>query len=82
MPLYNLVFAKACHISFELEHKSYWVIQKLNFDAKTCEKRRLLELNNMDEFRLDAYKNAAMYKEPTKLWYDKHILAQHFEPRH
>lgn len=76
------MFAKACHLSFELEHKPYKVIQKLNFAAKTCEKIRLLELNNMDEFRLDAYANATMYKERTKLWYDKHILARHFEPGH
>ncbi|KAK8499659.1 hypothetical protein V6N12_002131 [Hibiscus sabdariffa] len=40
--------------------------------------RRLLELNEMEEFRNQAYDSAQLYKERTKRWHDQHILPQHF----
>ncbi|XP_052198389.1 uncharacterized protein LOC127805674 [Diospyros lotus] len=44
------------------------------------EHHRLLQLNEMDEFRLDAYENAKLYKEKSKMWHDKKILNRKFEP--
>ena len=46
----------------------------LNFDLKVAGDERLLKLNEMDEFCLDAYENAKLYKERTKRWHDKHLL--------
>ena len=42
--------------------------------------KRLLQLNEMDEFRNDAYENAKFYKEQTKKWHDKQILRREFAP--
>ncbi|PIM97104.1 hypothetical protein CDL12_30432 [Handroanthus impetiginosus] len=42
--------------------------------------KRLLQLNELDEFRLQAYENAKIYKEKTKRWHDKKIVERHFEP--
>ena len=42
--------------------------------------KRLLQLNEMDEFRNDAYENAKIYKERTKKWHDKQILRREFAP--
>ncbi|XP_054816843.1 uncharacterized protein LOC129316439, partial [Prosopis cineraria] len=36
--------------------------------------KRLLQLNELDKFRLNAYENARQYKEKTKRWHDKKIL--------
>lgn len=47
MSLYQLVINKTCHLPFELKHKVYWAIQKLNYDTRACRERRLLELNEM-----------------------------------
>lgn len=36
-------------------------------------------MNEIDEFRLDAFENVKLYKEMTKLYYDKHNLTRQFE---
>lgn len=44
-----------------------------------CEKR-LLQINEIDEFWNDTYENAKIYKEQTKAWHDKHILMKELSP--
>ncbi|XP_057418803.1 uncharacterized protein LOC130713012 [Lotus japonicus] len=75
---FHLVFGKACHLPMELEHKAYWAIRKLNFDWKVASEKRLLQLNELDEFRLRAYESASIYKEKTKKWHDRKILNREF----
>ncbi|GJZ29405.1 hypothetical protein Tco_0574052, partial [Tanacetum coccineum] len=36
---------------------------------------RLLQINELDEMRLDAYESSISYKERTKRWHDKRIKA-------
>ncbi|KAL4317924.1 hypothetical protein GQ457_18G009250 [Hibiscus cannabinus] len=52
--------------------------KKFKHDAKLAGEKRLLELNELEEFRLQAYESARFYKEKTKRWHDKHIMPQHF----
>src|SRR3954462_8948003 len=40
----------------------------------------MLQLNELNEWRANAYDHAKMYKERTKYWSDKHIKSKYFEP--
>ncbi|XP_050125710.1 uncharacterized protein LOC126602953 [Malus sylvestris] len=62
----------------ELEHRAYWAIKKFNFDYKDAGIARKLQLNELEELRNEAYENAKIYKEMTKLYHDKAILRKEF----
>ena len=47
-------------------------------DRKLDGEKRLLHLNELDEFRNKTHENARIYKEKTKSWHDKHIMRREF----
>ena len=36
-------------------------------------------MNELDEFRLEAYENAKLYKERTKRWHGKQLIKREFK---
>ena len=59
MSPFCLIFGKPCHLPVEVEHRAMWAIQKkLNFNLKKANKKRLLQLNELEELRNDAHKNS------------------------
>ncbi|KAL3522803.1 hypothetical protein ACH5RR_015637 [Cinchona calisaya] len=70
----RIVYGKACHLPMELDHRAYSAIIILNFDLKEACEKKLLDLNELDEFWREALENSLIYKERTKAWNDKLTL--------
>ncbi|XP_057246779.1 uncharacterized protein LOC130589522 [Beta vulgaris subsp. vulgaris] len=75
---YKLVYEKSCHLPIKLEYKAFWAVKELNLDAKLAGEKRLLQINELDELRLNVYDSLSLYKECTKRWHDKKILSREF----
>lgn len=78
MSPYQLVFDKACHFPFELEHHAQWVVKCLNIDLKDVGDKCWLQLNEFNEFRWDAMSLHAYTKEQIKELYNRIILPKEF----
>ena len=81
MSPYKIVFGKPCHLPLELEYKAIWAIKKLNCDFQATKEERLLQLNELEELRNEAYDNARIYKDKKKKRHDQRILRKEFKAR-
>ncbi|XP_057760628.1 uncharacterized protein LOC130981003 [Arachis stenosperma] len=85
---YQLVYGKDCHLPLELEHKDFWALKLLNLDSTAAGEKRVLQLQELEEFRSQAYENAKIYKENAKIYkkkakkrHDLNLAPRSFEER-
>ena len=58
-----------------------WAIKKLKCDFQVIKEKRLLQMNELEEFRNEAYDNAKIFKDKTKKWHDQRIMRREFKAR-
>ena len=75
---YRLVYGKACHLPVEIKYKAWWAIKKLNLDMGRASLKRLLDHNELEELRNDAYFNSKITKDKLKKWHDQLITRKNF----
>ncbi|XP_042432710.1 uncharacterized protein LOC122019294 [Zingiber officinale] len=79
MSHYRIVYGKACHLPVEIEHRAYWAVKACNLDSGTVGEERKLQLQELEEIRLEAYENSRIYKEKAKKFHDKQIEVKEFQ---
>ena len=79
MSPYRLVYGKACHLPMEIEYKAWRVVKKLNLDMGRAGLKRLLDINELEELRNDAYLNSKIAKDKLKSWHDQLIARKHLQ---
>ncbi|XP_074376987.1 uncharacterized protein LOC141718503 [Apium graveolens] len=52
---------KVCCLPAELEHKAYEALKKLNLDMSAAGEKRMHQINELNEFRLQAYENNKLF---------------------
>ncbi|XP_073289849.1 uncharacterized protein [Primulina huaijiensis] len=77
--IFNRFVTPRAIISDELEHRTYWATKALNFDFTDAGERRLLQVDQLEEFRNLAYDLALSYKKKTKRAHDKQIIEREFK---
>nr|GEW19970.1 reverse transcriptase domain-containing protein [Tanacetum cinerariifolium] len=70
---YRLLYGKTCHFPFEIKHRAQWALRSCNPDLKVAGEKRFLQLHELDELSLQAYKNSKLYKAQTKTYHDKKL---------
>jgi len=80
MSPFQLIYGKACHLPMEMEHRAFWALKWLNFDSKASAEQRKIQLQALEEMRLNAYQSSRLYKERIKAYHDKNLLKRSFEP--
>eukprot|EP00253_Pinus_taeda_P029935 PITA_29935 len=77
---YELVYGKKALLSIEFEYSTLRLAAKLDLDLSHAQQDRLLQLNGLDEQRMQALLHSEVIQLQRKIWHDRHLNEKQFQP--
>ena len=77
---YELVYGKQVLLPIEFQIKTFRTAVQLGLDLSEAQQQRLLQLNELDEFRRDAIQHNILIEKQCKRWHDKFIQKKQLQP--
>eukprot|EP00253_Pinus_taeda_P026537 PITA_26537 len=76
---YELVYGKKVLLSIEFEYNTLSMAAQLDLDITRAQQERLLQLNGLDQFRMQALLHTEVTQVQRKIWHDKNIKDKLFQ---
>ena len=76
---YELVYGKKALLSVEFEFNTLTMATKLNLELSNAKKERFLQLNGLDEVKMQALLHIEVVQLQRKVWHDKNIKENTFQ---
>eukprot|EP00253_Pinus_taeda_P010689 PITA_10689 len=76
---YELVYEKKALLSMELEYNTLRVAAQLDLDLSHAQRERLLQLNGLDEHRMQVLLHSEVFQPQRKIWHDRHLNEKKFQ---
>eukprot|EP00253_Pinus_taeda_P006924 PITA_06924 len=77
---YELVYGKKALLSIEFEYNTLRMAAHLDLDLNHAQRERLLQLNGLDEHRMQALLHLEVVQLQRKIWHDRHLNEKQFQP--
>eukprot|EP00253_Pinus_taeda_P036613 PITA_36613 len=77
---YELVYGKKYLLSIEFEYNTLRVAAQLDLDLSHAQREILLDLNGLDEQRMQALLHSEVVQLQRKIWHDRHLNEKQFQP--
>jgi len=77
---YELVYGKRALLSIEFKYNTLRMAAQLDLDLSLAQQERLLQLNGLDEHRMQALLHSEVVQLQRKVWHDQHLNDKKFQP--
>jgi hypothetical protein len=74
------VYGKQVLLPTEFQVRTFCISVELGLNLYEAQKKRVLQLNELDEIRQDAIQRAILVQNQRSKWHDKFIKKKHFQP--
>jgi len=75
---YDLVYGKKALLSIEFEYNTLRLAAQLDLDLIHAQQERLIQLNGLDEQRMQALLHLEVVQLQRKIWHDRHLNEKKF----
>eukprot|EP00253_Pinus_taeda_P022686 PITA_22686 len=76
---YELVYGKRDLLSIEFEYNTLRMAAQLDLDLSHAQQERLLQLNGLDEHRMQTLLHSEVVQLQRKIWHDRHLNEKQFQ---